>query len=69
MERRPGYVGPLLLLSIGFIYCSITWILPWRYGTALALLVSDIDIIRHRNPCRHAESNLMYMIAIFLSVC
>jgi len=70
MERRPGYVGPLLLLSIGFILLfNNLGILPWeiwdslwRYWSVI-LILFGIEILG-----RHAESNLMYMIAIFLSV-
>jgi len=25
MKRRPGFVGPLLLIVIGFIYCATNW--------------------------------------------
>jgi len=53
MKRRPGYVGPLLLLTIGFIllfremdcYSGVM-------GFLMALLASVIDPLGIRNICK-----------------
>ncbi len=70
MKRRPGYVGPLLLIAIGLILLfnklglvpSETWGSLWRYWPVILILVG-IEIL-----ARHTESYVMYFAAVFLSV-
>ncbi|PWB55912.1 MAG: hypothetical protein C3F06_01980 [Candidatus Methanoperedenaceae archaeon] len=70
MERRPGYVGPLLLLAIGFtLLFNNLGLFPWeiwgrlfRYWPVI-LILFGIQIF-----ARHSRSGLMYFGAVFLSV-
>ncbi len=70
MTRRPGYVGPLLLMVIGFILLFSelgllhrgTWGYLWRYWPVI-LILWGIEII-----ARHAESRVVYLAAIILSI-
>lgn len=70
MERRPGFVGPLLLLAIGFILLfnnlgMLTWEIwgtLWRYWSVI-LILSGIQIL-----ARHAESSVMYILAVLISI-
>ncbi len=70
MTRRPGYVGPLLLLIIGFILLFRemgllqwgSWVSLWRYWPVL-LILWGLEII-----AKHTESDVMYFLIIFLSV-
>ncbi|HMB45838.1 MAG TPA: pentapeptide repeat-containing protein [Candidatus Methanoperedens sp.] len=70
MERRPGYVGPLLLLAIGFtLLFNNLGLFPWeiwghllRYWPVI-LILSGIQIF-----ARHSRSGLMYFAAVFLSI-
>ncbi len=70
MTRRPGYVGPLLLMVIGFILLFSelgllhrgTWGSLWRYWPVI-LILWGIEII-----ARHAESRVVYLATIFLSI-
>jgi len=70
MERRPGYVGPLLLLAIGFtLLFNNLGLFPWeiwdrlfRYWPVI-LILSGIQIF-----ARHSRSGLMYFSAVFLSI-
>ena len=70
MERRPGYVGPLLLIAIGFILMlnklgMLHW---WSWGSLwpywpVILVLWGIEII-----ARHSESSVVYLIAVLLSI-
>jgi hypothetical protein len=69
MEQRPGYVGPLLLLAIGFtLLFNNLGLFPWEiWGRLLhywpvILILSGIQIF-----ARHS-SRLMYFAAVFLSI-
>ncbi len=70
MTRRPGYVGPLLLLTIGFILLFRemgllqwgSWGSLWRYWPVL-LILWGLEIL-----ARHTESDVMYFLIIFLSI-
>jgi hypothetical protein len=70
MERRPGYVGPLLLLAIGFILLFNqlgflhwdSWGSLWHYWPVLFILWG-IEIL-----ARHTESAVVYFSAVFLSI-
>lgn len=70
MTRRPGYVGPLILLTIGFILLfnnlgSLPWEIwgtLWRYWPVILILVG-IEIL-----ARHTESRAIYILAILLSI-
>ncbi len=70
MKRRPGYVGPLLLLVIGFILLFKemgllqweSWGSLWRYWPVI-LILWGMEIF-----ARHTESDVMYFIIIFLSI-
>ena len=67
---KPGYVGPLLLLAIGFIlFFNNTGSLPWEiWGSLwhywpLILILSGMQIL-----ARHSESSIMYILAVILSI-
>lgn len=70
MTRRPGYVGPLLLLAIGFILLSNelgllqweAWDSLWRYWPVL-LILWGMEIL-----ARHSESDVLYFAIVFLSI-
>ncbi len=70
MTRRPGYVGPLLLLVIGFILLFNElgllqwgeWNSLWRYWPVL-LILWGMEIL-----ARNTESDVMYFVIIFLSI-
>ncbi|MCE8424556.1 MAG: pentapeptide repeat-containing protein [Candidatus Methanoperedens sp.] len=70
MEKRPGYVGPLLLIAIGFILLFNklgfvhweSWDSLWHYWPVI-LILWGIEII-----ARHTESAVMYFAAVFLSI-
>lgn len=70
MTRRPGYVGPLLLLVIGFILLFKelgliqwgTWGSLWRYWPVL-LILWGMEIL-----ARHTESDIIYFAIVFLSI-
>ncbi|MCX9080806.1 MAG: pentapeptide repeat-containing protein [Candidatus Methanoperedens sp.] len=70
MEQRPGYVGPLILLAIGFtLLFNNLGLFPWeiwgrlfRYWPVI-LILSGIQIF-----ARHSKSRLMYFAAVFLSI-
>lgn len=70
MERRPGYVGPLLLLAIGFtLLFNNLGLFPWeiwdrlfRYWPVI-LILSGIQIF-----ARQSRSSLMYFAAVILSI-
>ncbi|CAG0978434.1 Secreted effector protein PipB [Methanosarcinales archaeon] len=67
---KPGYVGPLLLLAIGFILLlnnlgSLpweTWGSLWHYWPVI-LILSGIQIL-----ARHSESSIVYVLAVILSI-
>jgi hypothetical protein len=67
---KPGYVGPLLLLAIGFILLfnnlgSLPWEIwgsLWRYWPVI-LILSGIQIL-----ARHSESGIIYVLAVILSI-
>jgi hypothetical protein len=67
---KPGYVGPLLLLAIGFILLfnnlgSLPWGIwgsLWRYWPVI-LILSGIQIL-----ARHSESGIIYVLAVILSI-
>ncbi len=70
MEQRPGYVGPLLILAIGFILLfNNLGLFPWeiwgrlfRYWPVILILLG-IQVF-----ARNSGSRLMYFAAIFLSI-
>ena len=70
MERRPGFVGPLLLITIGFIllFNKIgvihwgSWGTLWHYWPVI-LILWGIEIL-----ARHSESDLGYFTALFLCI-
>lgn len=70
MERRPGYVGPLLLITIGLIILFNelgfiswgSWGSLWRFWPVILILIG-IEIL-----ARHTESGVVYFAAVFLSV-
>ncbi|MFZ3383634.1 MAG: pentapeptide repeat-containing protein [Candidatus Methanoperedens sp.] len=67
---KPGYVGPLLLLAIGFVLLfnnlgSLPWDIwdsLWHYWPVI-LILSGIQIL-----ARHSESSIMYILAVILSI-
>jgi uncharacterized protein YjbI with pentapeptide repeats len=70
MKRRPGYVGPLLLIAIGFILLfNKLGLLHWgAWGSLLQywpviLILWGIEIL-----ARNTESTVMYFAAVFLSI-
>jgi uncharacterized protein YjbI with pentapeptide repeats len=70
MERRPGFVGPLLLIAIGFILLfNKLGLIHWgSWGSLLhywpvILILWGIEII-----ARHTESDVVYFTAIFLCI-
>jgi len=70
MERRPGYVGPLLLISIGFILLfNKLGFLQWgAWGSLMhywpvILILWGIEIL-----ARNTESGLLYFVAVFASI-
>ncbi len=70
MERRPGYVGPLILIAIGFILLFNklgllhwwSWGSLWQYWPVI-LILWGIEII-----ARNTESSVVYFMAVFLSI-
>lgn len=70
MERRPGYVGPLLLISIGLLLLFNklglfhwgSWGSLWHYWPVIFILWG-IEIL-----ARHTESSIVYFTAVFLSI-
>ena len=70
MKRRQGFVGPLLLITIGFILLFnklelihwISWGSLWHYWPVL-LILWGIEIL-----ARHTESDVVYFMAVFLSI-
>ncbi|MBU4002988.1 MAG: pentapeptide repeat-containing protein [Proteobacteria bacterium] len=70
MERRPGYVGPLILIAIGLIllFNKLGLLHWWSWGTLwhywpVILILWGIEIIG-----RHTESSVVYFTAVFLSI-
>ena len=67
---KPGFVGPLLLLAIGFILLlNNLGLLPreiwddlWSYWPVI-LILYGIQIL-----ARHSESSIMYILAVILSI-
>ena len=70
MERRPGFVGPLLLITIGFILLFNkmglihwgSWGSLWHYWPVI-LILWGIEIL-----ARHTESDIIYFMAVFISI-
>lgn len=70
MERRPGYVGPLLLIAIGLILLFDklgllhwgSWGSLWHYWPVL-LILWGIEIL-----ARNTESAILYFTAILVSI-
>jgi hypothetical protein len=70
MERRPGFVGPLLLIAIGFflLFSKLgylhgeSWGSLWHYWPVI-LILWGIEIL-----ARHTESVVVYFSAVFLSI-
>ncbi len=70
MERRPGFVGPLLLITIGLILLSnklgllqwVSWGSLWQFWPVI-LILWGIEIL-----ARHTESDVIYFMAVFLSI-
>jgi phage shock protein C len=70
MERRPGFVGPLLLIMIGFILLFNkmglihweSWGSLWHYWPVI-LILWGIEIL-----ARHTESDVVYFMAVFISI-
>jgi hypothetical protein len=70
MERRPGYVGPLLLIAIGLIllFNKLGWVhwgswgSLWHYWPVI-LILWGIEIL-----ATHKESSVVYFTAVFLSI-
>lgn len=70
MDRRPGFVGPLLLLAVGFILLFnnmgllpwVIWGSLWRYWPVI-LILFGIEIL-----ARHAESGVMYLLAVLICI-
>lgn len=70
MKRRPGFVGPLLLISIGIILLFNklgliqwgSWGSLWHYWPVI-LILWGIEIL-----ARHIESDAWYFLAVFLSI-
>jgi hypothetical protein len=70
MKRRPGYIGPLLLLTIGFILLfNNIGILPWGIWGSMwrfwpvILILFGIQIL-----ARDSESWIIYAAAVILSI-
>lgn len=70
MEKRPGYVGPLILIAIGLILLfNKLGLLPWGSWGSLwhywpvILILWGIEIL-----ARHTESSIVYFTAVFLSI-
>ncbi|MCX9083290.1 MAG: pentapeptide repeat-containing protein [Candidatus Methanoperedens sp.] len=70
MERRPGFVGPLLLITIGFIVLFNkmgvidwgSWGSLWNYWPVI-LILWGIEIL-----FRHTESNIIYFMGVFICI-
>jgi hypothetical protein len=70
MERRPGFVGPLLLITIGFILLFnkmgliywVSWGSLCNYWPVI-LILWGIEIL-----ARHSESDIVYFTAVFISI-
>ncbi|VVB89168.1 Uncharacterised protein [uncultured archaeon] len=70
MKKRPGFVGPLLILSIGLILLFNNmglarwdiWGSLWHYWPVI-LILSGIQIL-----ARNAESDVMYFVAVLISI-
>ncbi len=70
MERRPGFVGPLLLITIGFILLFNkmglihwgSWGSLWHYWPVI-LILWGIEIL-----ARHTESDVVYFMAVFICI-
>ncbi len=70
MKRRHGYLGPLILLTIGFILLfNNLGLLPWHIWWTLwlywpvILILFGIEII-----AKHTESRFIYVLGLLLSV-
>jgi len=70
MKKRPGFVGPLLLITIGFILLFNklgfihwgSWGSLWHYWPVI-LILWGIEII-----ARHTESDFLYFTAVFICI-
>lgn len=70
MKPRPGFVGPLLLIVIGFILlCNklgllhpVSWGSLWHYWPVI-LILWGIEIL-----ARHTGSDVVYFMAVFISI-
>lgn len=70
MKRRPGFVGPLLLITIGFILLLnkmgllpwVSWDPLWHYWPVLFILWG-IEIL-----ARDTGSDVVYFAAVFISI-
>ena len=70
MERRPGFVGPLLLITMGFILLFNkmglihwgSWGSLWHYWPVI-LILWGIEIL-----ARHTESDVVYFMAVFICI-
>jgi hypothetical protein len=70
MKRRPGYVGPLLLITIGlFLLFNKLGLLHWGLSGSLwhywpvIFILWGIEIL-----ARHTESRVVYFTSVFLSI-
>jgi hypothetical protein len=70
MKRRPGYIGPLLLLTIGFILLfNNIGILPWRiWGNLWRLWPVILILFGIQIVAMQSESWIMYAAAVILSI-
>jgi uncharacterized protein YjbI with pentapeptide repeats len=70
MDRRPGFVLPLLLITIGFILLfdkfgvihTVSWGSLWNYWPVIFILWG-IEIL-----ARHSESNVVYFVAVIICI-
>jgi hypothetical protein len=70
MKQRPGFVGPLLLITIGFILLFnklglihwASWGSLWHYWPVI-LILWGIEIL-----ARNTESDIVYFTAVFICI-